>query len=383
MKLNKAAGALLAVVLCNASTLFGAEDKMMSVKPNGCKGPVLCPTFTILDDKGPCCHTYHVEVGLLYQQPGFSGMLSGTSFLGTVEPTAGGPFQNQTITAMKECLPYSLGLNVALGTLLPHDDWLLIARFDWLASNMSITHDNTNEFYMPNPNFNYDVMLNTSWDPNTNYFLSVLYNANIDIYGLDVVLSRGGFISRCCSFEPFMGVKALWYSDEQDIFYSNTTVLTTRSAPSLTITQDNWGAGPMFGFNGEYHLTHGISLFSDSNIGVLYGSSTNVLTSALSPNGTTITAAQVVTNNVPSNACQLYLPVRSIIGVKLSQYCLNDAHFIAVKLGYDARVVLTSTLLASTSSVVGTALADAIPVTTAVSNDIYMTGLYANFEWNF
>ena len=123
MKLNKAAGALLAVVLCNASTLFGADDNMVSVKPNGCKGPVLCPTFSVLDDKGPCCHTWHVDVGLLYQQPGFSGMLSGVSYLGTYnEGSTEETFKDQNIQPMQESFDYSLGLTVSLGHLINHDD---------------------------------------------------------------------------------------------------------------------------------------------------------------------------------------------------------------------------------------------------------------------
>ncbi len=384
MKLNKAAGALLAVVLCNASTLFGADDNMVSVKPNGCKGPVLCPTFSVLDDKGPCCHTWHVDVGLLYQQPGFSGMLSGVSYLGTYnEGSTEETFKDQNIQPMQESFDYSLGLTVSLGHLINHDDWLILARFDWLSANMTNKHEQTNQFYAANPNFNFYVMLGTEWAEQVDYFTTVNYSANMDIYALDVLLCRGSFHSRCYSLDPYVGVKALWYYDNQVSTYSEagkpgTLILTNKNVPSLTQTQDNWGAGPMFGFQGEFHITHGFSVFSDSDIGVLYGSSSNSSVSNLSADGTAIENAQTITNSNPTNGGQLYLPVRSIIGVKLSQYCLNDAHFIAVKLGYDARVVLTSPSYTSTVSVSGSGA-----VTTNVSNDIFMTGLYANFEWNF
>ncbi len=384
MKLNKTAGALLAVVLCNASTLFGAEDKMVSVKPNGCKGPVLCPTFSILDDKGPCCHTWHVDVGLLYQQPGFSGMTSGINYLGVFENTSAATFEEQTITTLNECFPYTLGLTVSLGYLMPHDDWFLLAKFDWLSANTSINHSGQNDHYAPNPHFNFDVMTGTSWDPDTNSFSSIDYAAKLDIYALDVVLTRGSFHSSCYSLEPYVGVKALWYSSNQIMdYYSTEGGLTRQNLPSLTVSLDNWGAGPMFGFQGEYHLTHGLSFFSDSDVGVICGSSTNSYVSNLTPDGSVIDYVQTINNNISSNGCQFYLPVRSIIGVKLSQYCLNDAHFIAVKLGYDARIVLSSPLLLSTNGVVGSSVGAAATVSTPVPSDLFMSGLYVNFEWNF
>ncbi len=371
---GKKIAALLSVMLVAFNSVTAD-----SVKPNGCKGAVLCPTFPIIGNIEDCGYTWHVDVGLLYQQPGFSGMNAGTAYSPLFdEGTTVATFRNQTIINLQQCFDYSLGLTVSLGHLIKHDDWFVLARFDWMNSNYSGEYDDPNTSYGPNANFNYDVMAGTTWDNNTNYFQEINYSAEISIYALDVILSRGSYHSKCFSYEPFMGVKALWYNDSQVISYFNSTELTAGNTPTLNQSQNNWGVGPVFGFNGEYHITHGLSLFSMSDIGILYGQSENNYVSSLSAAGD-ITTTQAISNNTQNN-CQYFVPLRSIIGIKLDSYCLEDAHYVAIKLGYDARAVLTTSIV---SSMMSTASTNNAMVTSVTSNDIFMSGLYCDFEWDF
>lgn len=380
---GKKIAALLSVMLVAFNSVTAD-----SVKPNGCKGAVLCPTFPIIANMEDCGYTWHVDLGLLYQQPGFAGMNAGTSYSPLYQETSGG-FQNQTIKNLLQSFDYSLGLTVSLGHLIKHDDWFVLARFDWMNANSSVNYETAGTFYGPNANFNFDVMLGLSnnWNPATDYFTEIDYNAEISIYALDVILSRGSYHSKCFSYEPFMGVKALWYNDSQAIDYFATfsgTPLTNGNVPSLNLSQDNWGVGPVFGFNGEYHITNGLSLFSMSDIGILYGQSENDYISTLSSATTGVTTLQAISNNTQNN-CQYYVPVRSIIGIKLDSYCLEDAHYVAIKLGYDVRAILATPITSSTTS---TAMVDGASVltstiTTAISNDVFMSGLYCDFEWDF
>ncbi len=375
---GKKIAALLSVMLVAFNSVTAD-----SVKPNGSKGPVLCPTFPIIGNIEDCGYTWHVDLGLLYQQPGFSGMNAGTSYSPVFEETTNG-FQNQAITNLQQSFDYSLGLTVSLGHLIQHDEWFVLARFDWMNATTTTDYDNPNLYYGPNANFNYDVLIDTDWINNSNSFSEINYSADISIYALDVLLSRGSYHSKCFSYEPFMGVKALWYNDSQTSNYYSTTLSTHGYIPTLVQSQDNWGVGPMFGFNGEYHITNGLSLFSDSDIAILYGQSYNNSVSSVSAGTATVTEAQIISNNT-QNDCQYYVPVRSIIGIKLDSYCLEDSHYVAIKLGYDARAVLTAPLiLTTTSSASGTTNAPATGnITTVISNDIFMSGLYANFEWDF
>jgi|GEM_PF-2169336 len=381
---GKKIAALLSVMLVAFNSVTAD-----SVKPNGCKGAVLCPTFPIIGNMEDCGYTWHVDIGLLYQQPGFAGMNAGTSYSPVYAETSGG-FQNQTIKNLLQCFDYSLGLTVSLGHLIKHDDWFVLARFDWMNANSSVNYETAGDYYGPNANFNFDVMLGLSnnWNPAADYFTSIDYNAEISIYALDVILSRGSYHSKCFSYEPFMGVKALWYNDNQAIDYFGPTTtgapLVNGNIPSLNLSQDNWGVGPVFGFNGEYHITNGLSLFSMSDVGILYGQSENDYISTLSSATTGVTTLQAISNNTQNN-CQYYVPVRSIIGIKLDSYCLEDAHYVAIKLGYDVRAILTTPITSSTTSS-GTVNSTEVltsTITTAISNDVFMSGLYCDFEWDF
>ena len=63
---------------------------------------------------------------------------------------------------------------------------------------------------------------------------------------------------------------------------------------------------------------------------------------------------------------QYFVPIRTILGVKLGTYCLQDEHYVAVKVGYDARYVFAYPALYKYGG-----------------GSIAMNGLYVNFIWDF
>lgn len=328
----------LSLMLMSLGTLSASTD--MNVKVNGCKGPILCSNFPILTDCEECCHTWHVDVGLLFEQPAFGGMVAGTSYVSVFAQDTDGTFQNQTVTPLNQCFDYTPGLTVSLGYLSSHDDWFGLVRFDWLSATIKQKEiDQNGTDYKANSNFDVDVLVGSGFNYKTAAWESLTYKSGMDIYSLDFLLSRGAFISRCYSLEPFMGVKALWFNTSQVATYYNPTIFSGNSNRAVfDDKQTNWGAGLMFGLNGEYHFTHGVAFFSDNDVSVLYGQARRTVVSTLT-NGGSITSPRVITNK-NLNDCGYYVPVRTTVGLKLSRYCLEDEHFVAVKIGFDARTIL-------------------------------------------
>jgi hypothetical protein len=380
MEKIKTAGALFFATLFASVALVGAETA--TVKPNGCEGPVLCSSFPMYGKEQDCCdHRWHIDIGLLYQQPWMYGMTAGMKNYGQpfnqpLGTTGEVEYINTVGSDLDTCFGYTAGVTASLGHLMEHDNWYVGAKFDWLSSSIS-----DKDFSAGNTT--YTMGINNVWT-NLNtimikpeggvtlppYYTSLLFNASIDIYQLDVLLSRGSFHSSCFSYEPFAGVKALWYSGSFNTKgYNFSTTATNDFADASdnanwSFDMDAWGVGPMFGFNGEYHITEGLSFFSNSDVAILYGRMNanytlkyTLVTISNPENYGTIGA------DYDSNQ-EYYVPLRSIIGLQLSRYCLDGQHFVAVKLGYDARYVFAK------SAPLG-------------AGDIASSGLYLNFIWDF
>jgi hypothetical protein len=85
LKQKKIAGTL-GVMMITLTTLYADN-----IKPNGCDGPILCSPLPIAAKRADCCYSWHVGVGVLYQQPAFSFMDSGVAYTPV--------FQNPTSTS--------------------------------------------------------------------------------------------------------------------------------------------------------------------------------------------------------------------------------------------------------------------------------------------
>lgn len=368
MNFKKTTTALLIAMATVSSALFGADEMVMRF--NGCKGPVLCPSFPVAVPEQECCHLWHADIGLLYQQPVFSGMQAAVIYITQFAQDTDGAFVNQTVKELTQCFPYQLGLTVGLGHVSKHDHWEGKVRFDWLsATKAQKSFEKTNEQYKANPRFDVDVLVGSGFNYKTNYWTSLDYKAASDFYSFDVLLSRGSYVSRCSTFEPFMGIKATWFNTSQTMNYYNTTVFTSGNWATYVETQKNWGAGLMFGFNGVYYLTEMIGLFADSDVSVLYGESSYTAISTLNgkvgatgaTSSISLATDRVITGKV-FDGCHYYVPVRSFLGAQLASYCLNDEHYVAVKIGYDARTMISLT---------------------NVDRAYAMSGLTADFVWDF
>lgn len=360
-----------------------------NLKPNGCDGPTLCPSFPIADRCSECDRTWHVDVGLLYQQPGFSNMSPGFGYQPVFQnPTSANQsssFVDQTSCMLQAAYNYTLGVTASLGHLITHDKWFLGANFDWLGASINRVYEDDNFVYRVPSEFSFQAMVFGELNYPYGAWGKITYKANTDIYMFNVFLSRGSYHSNRFSYEPFAGVEALWFTNNQEGAYQQPDNPVANSVFRLTKKQNNWGVGPMFGMNAEYNIAKGISIFSDSNVGVLYGENNYNVTTYVSA-GADIPEDRTVINKGNTNAV-VYVPVRTILGVKLSTYCVNETHYIAIKIGYDAGAVLSPSnyynyqqgweVPFDQDNAYG--FSQLIPV----SNNLIKTGLYVDLLWDF
>jgi hypothetical protein len=175
---------------------------MPSVKPNGCKGPVLCPSYPIYDRCDECCdYRWIVNLGLLYQQPWMSNMGAGTSSVAGVnilqiDNVSNAPYANTTIRFLEECFDYSLGITAGIGYFMEHDNWFFLVDFDWLSSNITNSYSNV-ELQYSLQGFTNPTVQTAQFGSNIylfdNLYTSLISKANLDIYDLNFALSCGSF----------------------------------------------------------------------------------------------------------------------------------------------------------------------------------------------
>ncbi len=386
---NKMAKWIVGSLLAASSLAAG------NLKPNGCDGPTLCPSFPVADRCSECNKVWHVDVGILYEQLGVPEMSPGRAYSPVYQnPTAAqtgatppyGSYVDQTTIDLLANYDYSVGVTASLGHLLRHDNWYVGATFDWLSANLGKTYQDENFLYTYPATFALQTTVYSEIDFGGSYYWDKLnFTANADFYQLNVFLSRGSYHSCAFSYEPFVGVQALWFNNNYKVKLSGSSNTSVNGVFSVEKNQKNWGAGPMFGMNGEYSIAKGVSLFSDSSVGVLLGESDYTYT--------TLVPAE---NDVPENRFAknkgnmtnvVYVPVRTILGIKLSTYCINDTQYLALKIGYDAQAVLSPTtrnrldqgFQISTNNENTYTYVQLMNIT----NSITRTGLFVDLEWSF
>lgn len=346
MKLNKMAGALLAVAVTASSALFGAEEteSIKNKKPNGCIGPVLCTQNPMLSKSSCICDAgWQFEIGLIYEQPRFGRMDAGYSY----SPTYAQGASQVDVKKLEQTFDYSLGLLLDLGTYLAHDNWYLGVHFDWLNTNKSATYAAGSTVEYQTTTFFDDLALTAETET---FYDSIAYKASMEFFTLDVSLSRGSYMSGNFAFEPVAGIEALWFSTSQNMIYDPNFASTDVVYNSK---QNNWGVGPRIGLNSLYHVVQELYFFCDTSVAVLMGEAKLNDTS---------TGTAGVRTFLDFQKNQFYVPVRSVLGVKFAKYVLEEKHYLALKVGYDARAVISAT-----DSGVG----------------FVSGGLYINGEWSF
>jgi hypothetical protein len=370
---------LILVSVLGASFLL-AESKEEG-KSKGFKRANLCSS-SVEENCNLCCHLWHLDIGLLYEQPWISDMGAGTVSYNTTiyQNHLEDGYENAESYFLEDCFNYSLGLTAQVGYIMEHDRWFLLANFNYLSASLFKSYEDSNAYYSLIGFYNDQVI--EPYFQYGNIFESLSHKASVNIYDLNVELTKGSFLSNCFYLEPFFGVKALWYNANQvRKFYKPTVFISNDVYQQASIKYKSWGVGPVFGINSEYFLVHWLSVFIDSEIAVLYGGidSTNV----------SLFVDPTINNNTHGTSTfhqkfnqPYFLPVRSILGLKVSKTFSNDQYFFALKIGYDVRyIIVDSGLNGDVSGGIGrNSSTNFVPKN---GYNIGANGLYTDLVWNF
>lgn len=346
---------IIAPLLMIGTSLFSQGD---------CKGPFLCSSH-LLEGVTDCCHMWDVDIGLLYQKPAFTGMVAGVTYFPLFYQDPDEDFQDQTITPLQQCFDYTIGLTAGVGRYFDYDHQYLKATFNYLSANTTNAYE-ANIRYMdwiePSVHIQSQIFIGTDYDFDEGWLDILKYSATMNIYEFDLSLSRGSFQSQCFSYEPYAGIKALWFSAKQTSEGYNTYEFEEGNAIIWSEVENNWGVGILFGVNSEYYFLENVALFSDSQLALLYGKANTSQTSILKGAPSSDIEVDRVVDLIDNVDCQFYLPVRSIIGIQMSRCIIKDRHYFTLKLGYDLRTVISYP---------------------NDENGFAMGGLYTDLIWNF
>lgn len=313
---NKSSKALLAMALSLGS--LSAD----LIHPNGCKGPSLCTNEPIIDGCG-----WFAEMGIILEQM----RISHTDVAYLRVSGGGTTYADPSTTNTPQFLNFGLdaGVKCALGYHTNFDDWTAKSNFEWLAStgrlNKTIEKTSIIPTYVP-------YQFYTSSNINELTYTQVAAHLNVDYFLFDLQLSRGSYISRNFSYEPYFGLQCCWmfnYGTRQ--FFQNASSSSSAYSWKDISISNFYGLGPMVGTYGQYYVTEGWSIYSQGEFAILFGEHYMKDTYGF----VTVDKPSDFRNDATQNAVSPML--RGIFGARFDKDILNDHHHFSFKAGFDSR----------------------------------------------
>lgn len=314
--INKNTKAFLAIALSLGS--LSAD----LVHPNGCKGPNLCTSKPIIDGCG-----WFAEMGVIFEQMRISHTDVLWHGVGGGAGTYADPATNNRIYDLSFGL--DAGITCSLGYHTDFDDWQGKANFQWLSSagSFSLRVDNGNLYptYFPYQFYSTSSINEIS-------FVDAKCTLNVDYFLFELMLSRGSYISRNFSYEPFVALQGSWiYANGSRQFFQASTVENPMVSWHQIYLTNFFGCGPMVGTYGQYYIMEGWSIYSQGQISVLFGNhyikSTFGFVTVEKPQYQRNRGSQVAVSPT----------IRTLFGLRYDRDLFNDSHHFAFKAGFDGR----------------------------------------------
>ncbi len=154
---------------------------------------------------------------------------------------------------------YHPGFQVGFVLDTPYDTWSFGGGYFWFRGHShGSVKPATNTYYIspvfPGPFANFLNSIEADWD--------------LDIDMIDIYLERAYFSGRRLSLNPFLGLRSGWIRQDFDL------TATIFSSPSNFQTADSdsraWMMGPKLGFQSNYLVGKGFSLFGNLATSFLY-----------------------------------------------------------------------------------------------------------------
>lgn len=250
------------------------------------------------------------------------------------------------------------GVRAGLGFNLPYDGWDISAYWTHLTSN---SHQNTvtadaskNERIIPEyqsiklPD---EFITYTSATPNWKNHFNVL----------DVELGREFFVSRKLTVRPFVGIRGAWIHQKYTVsangatgpnqapvsfkdntgteFSSNNLVLNSQSV----MKSDFDGAGPRLGFDTEWSLGAGFSIYGQAAASLMLGEFTpnfnnNTLITYNNVDGETLTPSNTNTSTNDASFHNTTAATDLGLGFRWARTFASDSFGLCIDLGWEQHI---------------------------------------------
>ena len=270
---------LIALSLACASQIIAQESSNDSNCCTPCepepKKCIDCECYTPQYYDLQCACDFFVSVDFLYwygKETGLSYALKGQSL----------PLTNFVFPAPREVKwmeeSWDPGVRVGIGTNNLCDGWDLYLYWTYFHTDKkqstSITDPSSEFLFNPWSGLSFFLDLAAIGTEITSSKISAKWKLNYNTFDLE--LGRNYWLSACFSMRPYMGVRGGWtdisFSDKSFITIIDDIDQNGTFLDNIKFRNKFWGVGLTGGFQPNWHLGCGFSLFGNANMALLWGS---------------------------------------------------------------------------------------------------------------
>ena len=167
-------------------------------------------------------------------------------------------------------------------------------------------------------------------------FREIKSNYDLDYQNVNLELGRHFYISRYLSFHPFISVKSAWIDQFQKIFHvlaETPGVFGAGTSVKVKDVCDFWGIGPRVGFDSQWHLIDGFSVFGKVTGAVLFGYYKTRYSQRVSPGSTFNDLPLHV--KIKGNTHLMSPTVQMLLGLMWETYMFDCTKHLSLALGYE------------------------------------------------
>ena len=168
------------------------------------------------------------------------------------------------------------GFRVGAGFNIPHGNWDSFISYTWFQDNAEGSVS-TKEGQSVLPGL-ISAVANAKINPISGKIdltpvevekASAKWNLFLNV--ADWELGKTFIPSKFFSFRPYMGAKAIWIQQENRIRYDGYKIVNEEGSYHTNLTNHYWGVGPKAGFNSQFWLGKGFSIYGNTGISLVLG----------------------------------------------------------------------------------------------------------------
>ncbi|MDN3507672.1 MAG: Lpg1974 family pore-forming outer membrane protein [Simkaniaceae bacterium] len=279
-------------------------------------------------------------------------------------------------------LDWDWGFRVGLGYNFEHDDWDIMATYTLFNTNGGNSEGSGANTSSVVGNRGWSLTPSGGNEGAGNEFVCAdegKAKLKLDLDVIDLELGRNYFVSRDLSFRPHVGLETAWIKAEQNTEFTGGTP--TSPARSFALgtntfhvddTNKFWGIGPRTGFNSNWYLGNGFSIFGDADLALHWGRFKVSHQESLSGDDNANN-----TINISANMHRFVPKAGLTLGLRYGAYVFKQEQYISVALGYETQYWwrVNQSLIVDDSTIA--------PQFHRASEDVGYQGVTFKFAWEF